>query len=108
DRPALLRQQLRALIRAAAGRTLRVMFPMIADVTELDAARAILDLELDRQRQSKGEVPAKIEVGLMLEVPALLWQLPLLFKRADFISVGTNDLLQFLFAADRGNPRLAD
>ncbi len=108
DRPALLRQQLRALIRAASGRSLRVMFPMIADVIELDAARAILDLELERQRQAKREVPAKVEVGLMLEVPALLWQLPLLFERADFISVGTNDLVQFLFASDRGNPRLAD
>jgi len=108
DRPALLRQQLRALIRAAMGRSLRVMFPMIADVSELDAARAILDIELNRQRQGKGEVPAKIEVGLMLEVPALLWQLPLLCERADFISVGTNDLVQFLFASDRGNPRLAD
>jgi phosphotransferase system enzyme I (PtsP) len=108
DRPALLRQQLRALIRAAANRSLRVMFPMIADVSELEEARAIFDLELDRQRQEKGEVPTKIEIGLMLEVPALLWQLPLVFKRADFISVGTNDLVQFLFASDRGNPRLAD
>lgn len=108
DRPAMLRQQLRALIRAAAGRTLRVMFPMIADVAEFDAARAILSLELDRQREAKGELPAKLEVGLMLEVPALLWQLPALCARADFISVGTNDLVQFLFAADRGNPRVAD
>jgi phosphotransferase system, enzyme I, PtsP len=108
DRPAMLRQQLRALIRAAAGRTLQVMFPMIADVAEFEAARAILDLELDRQREAKGELPAKLEVGLMLEVPALLWQLPALCARADFISVGTNDLVQFLFAADRGNPRVAD
>jgi phosphotransferase system, enzyme I, PtsP len=108
DRPALLRQQLRALIRAAAGKSLRVMFPMIADISELDAARAIFDLELERQRQGKGEVPAKIEIGMMLEVPALLWQLPRLFERTDFISVGTNDLVQFLFASDRGNPRLAD
>ncbi len=108
DRPAMLRQQLRALIRAAAGRSLRVMFPMIADIAEFDAARAILDLELDRQRLAKGETPAQVEVGLMLEVPALLWQLPTLCSRADFISVGTNDLMQFLFAADRGNPRLAE
>jgi phosphotransferase system, enzyme I, PtsP len=108
DRPAMLRQQLRALIRAAGGRLLRVMYPMIADVSEFNAAREILDLELDRQRQAKGEMPAKVEVGLMLEVPALLWQLPALTDRADFISVGTNDLAQFLFAADRGNPRLAE
>jgi len=108
DRPAMLRQQLRALIRAAGGRSLRVMFPMIADVSEFAAARDILDLELDRQRKEKGEIPDKVEVGLMLEVPALLWQLPALIERADFISVGTNDLVQFLFAADRGNPRLAE
>jgi phosphotransferase system, enzyme I, PtsP len=108
DRPAMLRQQLRALIRAASGRLLRVMFPMIADIAEFDAARAIFDLEIERQRQAGREMPAKIEVGLMLEVPALLWQLAALTERADFISVGTNDLVQFLFAADRGNPRLAE
>jgi phosphotransferase system enzyme I (PtsP) len=108
DRPAMLRQQLRALIRAGANKTLRVMFPMIASVAEFDAARAIFDLELDRQRKDGAELPAKVEVGLMFEVPALLWQLPALFERADFISVGTNDLVQFLFAADRGNPRLAE
>jgi phosphotransferase system enzyme I (PtsP) len=108
DRPAMLRQQLRALIRAATGRHLRVMFPMIADIAEFDAARAVLALELDRQAQAKGEVPAKVEVGLMLEVPALLWQLPALAERADFVSVGTNDLIQFIYASDRNNPRLAE
>jgi phosphotransferase system enzyme I (PtsP) len=107
DRPAMLRQQLRALIRAASGRSLRVMFPMIADVAEFDAAREVLQLELDRQRKEGEILPEKIAVGLMLEVPALIWQLPALAGRADFISVGTNDLVQFLFAADRGNPRLA-
>jgi phosphotransferase system enzyme I (PtsP) len=107
DRPAMLRQQLRALIRAAAGRSLRVMFPMIADVAEFDAAREVLQLELDRQRKEGETLPEEIAVGLMLEVPALIWQMPALAGRADFISVGTNDLVQFLFAADRGNPRLA-
>ena len=107
DRPAMLRQQLRALIRAASGRRLRVMFPMIADVAEFETAREILQLELDRQRKSGELLPEHIAIGLMLEVPALIWQLPALAGRADFISVGTNDLVQFLFAADRGNPRLA-
>jgi phosphotransferase system enzyme I (PtsP) len=107
DRPAMLRQQLRALIRAAAGHRLKVMFPMIADVAEFDAAREILQLELDRQRKAGDPLPDEIAVGLMLEVPALLWQLPALAGRADFVSLGTNDLVQFLFAADRGNPRLA-
>jgi phosphotransferase system enzyme I (PtsP) len=107
DRPAMLRQQLRALIRAASGRLLRVMFPMVADVAEFETAREILQLELDRQRKAGEILPERIAIGLMLEVPALIWQLPALAGRADFISVGTNDLVQFLFAADRGNPRLA-
>ena len=107
DRPAMLRQQLRALIRAAAGRSLRVMFPMIADIGEFDTAREIFNLELDRQRKAGEALPTDTAVGLMLEVPALVWQLPALAGRADFVSVGTNDLVQFLFAADRGNPRLA-
>jgi phosphotransferase system enzyme I (PtsP) len=107
DRPAMLRQQLRALIRAASGRSLRVMFPMVADVAEFETAREILQLELDRQRKAGEILPEHVAIGLMLEVPALIWQLPALAGRADFISVGTNDLVQFLFAADRGNPRLA-
>jgi phosphotransferase system enzyme I (PtsP) len=107
DRPAMLRQQLRALIRASSGRSLRVMFPMVADVAEFEAAREILQLELDRQQKSGEILPERVAIGLMLEVPALIWQLPALAGRADFISVGTNDLVQFLFAADRGNPRLA-
>jgi phosphotransferase system enzyme I (PtsP) len=108
DRPALLRQQLRALIRAARDRRLRVMFPMIADIAEFDAARAALDLELERAAARGYRVPAKIEVGVMFEVPALLWELPQLLPKIDFLSVGTNDLVQFLFAADRGNPKLAE
>jgi phosphotransferase system, enzyme I, PtsP len=108
DRPALLRQQLRALIRAARGRQLRVMFPMIAEMVEFEAARAVLDLELERAAARGHPMPAKIEVGVMFEVPALLWELPQLLPKLDFVSVGTNDLVQFLFAADRGNPRLSE
>ncbi|HEX6840466.1 MAG TPA: phosphoenolpyruvate--protein phosphotransferase [Stellaceae bacterium] len=108
DRPALLRQQLRALIRSARDRRLRVMFPMIADIAEFDAARAVLDLELERAAARGHHAPAKIEVGVMFEVPALLWELPQLLPKIDFLSVGTNDLVQFLFAADRGNPKLAE
>jgi len=108
DRPALLRQQLRALIRAAAGRTLRVMFPMIAEVAEFDAARALLDKELAREKARGAPLPDDIHVGVMLEVPSLAFQMPALLERIDFLSVGSNDLVQFLFASDRGNPRLAD
>lgn len=107
DLPNLLRQQLRAMIAAAADRPLRIMFPMIAMTDELRAARALVDLELSRARERGQRLPAKLELGAMLEVPSLLWQLPDLLRLADFISVGSNDLAQFLFASDRGNPRLA-
>ncbi len=107
DRPVLLRMQLRALLRAAAGRRLNVMFPMIADVAEFRQARALLDREVLRQRKLGEALPVRIRVGTMLEVPALVWQLPTLLDEVDFISIGSNDLMQFLFASDRGNPRLA-
>lgn len=107
DRPFLMHEQLRALIRAASGRELRVMFPMVTEVAELEEARAILDTELRREARRSGQGPERVLVGAMFEVPALMWQLPALLPRVDFLSVGSNDLLQFLFAADRGNPRLA-
>lgn len=108
DRPSLLRQQLRALIKATAGRHLRVMFPMIATVSEFRAARQIFNMELDRHFKQGGRAPLSVKVGTMLEVPSLLWQLEGLAKHTDFISIGTNDLMQFVFAADRGNTRLAN
>jgi phosphotransferase system enzyme I (PtsP) len=108
DRPSMLRQQLRALIHAARGRDLAVMFPMISEVAEFQAARAILDIELERERKRGGTLPQQVRVGVMLEVPGLMWQLTPLLSRVDFLSVGSNDLFQFLFASDRGNPRVAD
>ncbi len=108
DHPAVLRHQLRAMIRAAAGGELRVMFPMLAEVAEFDAARALLEMELDRERERGGRLPGLLEVGAMLEVPALAFQLPALLERVDFLSIGSNDLLQFLFASDRNNVRLAE
>lgn len=107
DRPELLRDQLRAMIRSAAGKELSVVFPMIAEVGEFDAARAILDAELDAGRAAGEAVPRDVKVGAMLEVPALLWQLPAMFARVDFLSIGSNDLFQFVFASDRANPRLS-
>jgi phosphotransferase system enzyme I (PtsP) len=107
DRPAMLRRQLRALIQATNGRALSVMFPMIADVGELVRARRLLDLELERAQRRGQSLPQPLRVGVMFEVPALAWQLDSLVRHVDFISVGTNDLLQFLYAADRGNARLA-
>ena len=107
DRPALLRDQLGAMIRAAAGGQLRVVFPMITEVAEFDAARALLDQELAAWQDEGGTPPAEVKAGAMLEVPALLWQLPALFARVDFVSVGSNDLLQFVFASDRTNPKIS-
>ena len=108
DRPAVLRHQLRALLRAGSGRRLNIMFPMVAEVAELDRLRAILALEQRHQNGQGTLPPLELKVGVMLEVPALAWQLPTLCHRVDFISVGSNDLTQFLFAIDRGNPRIAD
>jgi phosphotransferase system enzyme I (PtsP) len=108
DRPSILRQQLRALIMAADGRTLNVMFPMIATVGEFDRAREVLDLELRRAASRSHQLPGRLRVGAMLEVPALVWQLEPLCRRVDFLSVGSNDLMQFLFAKDRGNPLVAE
>ncbi len=108
DRPDMLRQQLRALIRAAASRELRLMFPMIAEVAEFKAARAWLDKELKWEKELGFPPPSKFSVGAMLEVPSLVLQLPALLKQVDFISVGSNDLFQFLFASDRGNPQLSE
>ena len=103
DRPAVLRRQLRALLLAAAGRPLSVMFPMVASVAEFRQARGLLYAEAARIRPA----PSKLAIGTMLEIPALLWQLPELMAEADFVSIGSNDLMQFIFAADRGTPALA-
>lgn len=108
DRPVLLRMQLRALLRAAAGRRLHVMFPMVAEVAEFVAARALLDKEAARLARLKQPQPVEIRAGTMLEVPSLAFQLPALLPRVDFVSIGSNDLMQFLFASDRGSPRLAN
>jgi len=106
DRPAILRLQIRALLRASAGKQLRVMFPLVAEVAEFDAARAILEYEIERATNRGHEPPAEVRVGAMMEVPSLYFQLPQLLKRVDFLSIGSNDLVQFLFACDRGNPRV--
>ncbi len=106
DRPALLRGQFRALLAANAGREMSVLFPMIAEVSEFAAARRLLDMEVARAADRGATLPTAICVGVMLEVPALVWQLSALLPQVDFVTVGTNDLIQFLFASDRANPRL--
>ena len=108
DRPGLLRLQLRALLAAAAGRELRVMFPMIATVDEFRAARELVDVECNWARRRGRELPALLRVGAMIECPSLLWHLDALLPLTDFVSVGSNDLFQYMFAADRTNPLVSD
>jgi phosphotransferase system enzyme I (PtsP) len=108
DRPGLLRSQIRALLMAAKGRELRLMFPMVTEVAEFDRAKALVERELRFLTKHGHEPPLVLKLGAMIEVPAILWQLEALARRADFLSVGSNDLLQFLFASDRGSTKLAN
>jgi phosphotransferase system, enzyme I, PtsP len=108
DRPGLLRLQLRALLAAAAGRELRVMFPMIATVDEFRQARDLVEVECDWARRRGRSLPALLRVGAMIECPSLLWHLDALLPLTDFVSVGTNDLFQYMYAADRTNPLVSD
>src|SRR5580704_6558159 len=107
DRPGLLRSQVRALLRAAGSRALKIMFPMIATVQEFDQAKELVEKELTHLRRHGHKLPAEVEVGSMVVVPSLLYQLDELLERVDFLSVGSNDLVQFLYAVDRGNPRVS-
>jgi phosphotransferase system enzyme I (PtsP) len=107
DRSTLMKAQARALIEAAGGKVLRVMFPMISEPWEYEQARALFEEQVDWTRKAKRKMPTKIEFGAMLEVPSLAEMLDQLLPRVDFLSIGTNDLTQFLFAADRSEPRLA-
>jgi phosphotransferase system enzyme I (PtsP) len=108
DRPALLRLQLRALIAAAKGRPLRIMFPLVATVEEFRAGRALVDTEVAWAQRRGRPAPSRLDVGAMIEAPSLIWHLDALLPMTDFVSVGTNDLMQYIFAADRGNPRVAE
>ncbi|WP_095011968.1 phosphoenolpyruvate--protein phosphotransferase [Tsuneonella mangrovi] len=108
EREGLLKVQARALLEAAAGRSLYVMFPMVSEPWEFDAAKAVFDGQLAFLKKQKKILPEAIRYGAMLEVPALAEVLDQLLPRLSFLSVGTNDLTQFLFAADRANPKLAE
>ncbi|MGL5837841.1 MAG: phosphoenolpyruvate--protein phosphotransferase [Sphingorhabdus sp.] len=108
DQEGLMKAQARALLEAAAGRNLNVMFPMVSEPWEFDAARAVFEGQLAYLSARKKQLPSRIRYGAMLEVPALAEMLDLLLPKIDFLSIGTNDLTQFLFAADRADPRLAE
>ena len=108
DRPGLMRYQLRALVAAGAGRHLRIMFPMVTTVEEFIEAKALFKKEIERASKFGATLPNKIEVGVMLETPSLAWSINQICDHAEFVSVGANDLLQFFFAADRDNVRVAE
>jgi len=107
DREGLMKVQARALLEAAAGRTLSVMFPMVSEPWEFEQARAIFEAQRSWLEGRGHKLPPHIRYGAMLEVPALAEVLDILLPQIDFLSIGTNDLTQFLFAADRAHPKLA-
>ena len=108
DRPGLLRTQMRALLKAAAGRELRVMLPMVTDLREIDQARALIMREVKHLSRFGHGLPLALRLGAMLEVPSLLFDLDRLMDSVDFVSIGSNDLFQFMHAADRGNALIGD
>jgi phosphotransferase system enzyme I (PtsP) len=108
DRPGLLRTQLRALLKAASGAELKMMLPMVTEVSEIRAVRELMQKEIQHISKFGHQLPKKLQFGAMLEVPALLWQLDELMDEVDFVSVGSNDLFQFAMAVDRGNARVSD
>lgn len=108
DRPGLLRTQLRALLRASAGTELKMMLPMVTEVSEIRAVRELMQKEVQHLSKFGHQLPRKLQFGAMLEVPALMWQLDELMQEVDFVSVGSNDLFQFMMASDRGNARVSD
>ena len=108
DRPILLRYQLRAMIRACGEGELKIMLPMIAEVDEVIAAREVLDGEMFREHKRGNPVPIKTQLGAMIEIPSLVYQLPQLLPHVDFLSVGSNDLFQFFYAIDREYPKLME
>ncbi len=107
-RSGLMKVQARALLEAGAGRTLDIMFPMVSEPWEFDAAKQIVEEQRDWLARSGRALPAQVRYGAMIEVPAIAETLDVLLPRVDFVSIGTNDLTQFLFAADRANPALAE
>jgi phosphotransferase system enzyme I (PtsP) len=108
DRPGILRMQIRALLKATGGEHLRLMFPMVTEIEEFRTARSLIAREVSYLSRFGHDLPRKIEVGVMLEVPSLMWQLDELMTEADFVSVGSNDLFQFTMAVDRGNAMVSD
>ena len=106
DRPGLLRTQIRALLIAGGDRDMAIMVPMVTSLSEFRLVRDIVDREIETLDKFGHQTPSKVSLGAMFEVPSLLYQLDDLFEAVDFVSVGSNDLLQFFNAADRSNVRV--
>ncbi len=107
DRQGLLRIQIRALLQAANGGPMKILVPMVTDAWEFRQTRLVVNKEVERMKHAGQAVPSKLELGAMIEVPSLLWELDQVLPEADFVSIGSNDLVMFLTAADRGNKRVA-
>jgi phosphotransferase system enzyme I (PtsI) len=106
DRPDVFKRQLRALLRAAVHGNVKVMLPMVSDVEEVRRTRAIVD-ECAAELEREGVSHARFELGVMIETPAAVLVAPALAREVAFFSIGTNDLTQYVMAADRLNPSVA-
>ncbi len=106
DRKSILKVQLQALIRGAKGRSLKIMFPFIATLCEFECARDLVLLELENEKNMRHNIPKKLEIGAMLEIPSLAFAPTRFFELTDFVCIGGNDLKQFYFAADRENEQV--
>lgn len=109
DHPEIFLVQIRAMLRASEGiNNLRIMLPMISNVPELDRALQLIERAYQELTQEEGYTIKRPLIGAMIEVPAAVYQVKEIGRRVDFMSVGTNDLTQYLLAVDRNNPRVAD
>ena len=108
DRPGLIRTQVKALLKAADGGSLKIMLPMVTEVREIIRAKEIINHEVELLKRFGHEMPTELKLGVMIEVPSLLWQLDELMAEVDFVSIGSNDLFQFIMASDRGNAKISN